>query len=131
MPRPQIRVDGPDPIDIHVGARVRNRRKEIGISQKQLAESYGVTFQQTQKGERGINRFSASALYKIAKTLGVSVNYFFDGLAPLNADGASGIDRIANAVLVDKEVRYLVGAFLKLEANNRKFIGSVIKGMVP
>lgn len=70
----------PNPIDLHVGARVRMRRKVLGISQEALADALKLTFQQIQKYERGANRISASKLYEIAKTLQISVTFFFDGL---------------------------------------------------
>jgi transcriptional regulator with XRE-family HTH domain len=72
----------PHLVDIHVGARMRMRRKAMGLSQTQLAESVGITFQQLQKYERGANRVSASKLYGMAVTLQTSVAWFFDGLSP-------------------------------------------------
>jgi transcriptional regulator with XRE-family HTH domain len=77
----------PNPVDLHVGARIRMRRKLLGVSQERLAEQLGLTFQQVQKYERGANRVSASKLYEIAKALQTSVAYFFDGLA--DTQGAS------------------------------------------
>lgn len=77
----------PDPIDEHVGRRVRLRRKLVGVSQDNLAAGLGLTFQQVQKYERGFNRISASKLLAIAVTLKVPVAYFFEGL-----DGAEGPD---------------------------------------
>jgi transcriptional regulator with XRE-family HTH domain len=71
----------PNPVDMHVGGRVRMRRKLLGVSQEQLAGALGLTFQQVQKYERGANRVSASKLYEIARTLQVPVSFFFDGLA--------------------------------------------------
>jgi transcriptional regulator with XRE-family HTH domain len=65
--------DGPDPIDIAVGGRVRTRRRATGLSQTQLAEALGITFQQVQKYERGANRVSASMLVKIAAKLETTV----------------------------------------------------------
>lgn len=67
-------------VDQHVGGRVRMRRKLIGVSQEQLADSLALTFQQVQKYERGENRISASKLYHIAALLKTDVTYFFDGL---------------------------------------------------
>ncbi|GGG32418.1 helix-turn-helix domain-containing protein [Chelatococcus composti] len=75
----------PNPIDKHVGSRVRMRRMFIGMSQEKLGESLGLTFQQVQKYEKGTNRIGASRLQQIAKVLGVPVEFFFDG-AP-TADG--------------------------------------------
>jgi transcriptional regulator with XRE-family HTH domain len=80
MRRRTIKDDGPDPIDRFVGSRVRARRVGIRLSQTKLGEAIGVTFQQVQKYENGTNRIGASNLFKIAKTLGVDVAYFFEGV---------------------------------------------------
>jgi transcriptional regulator with XRE-family HTH domain len=71
---------GPNPIDRHVGLRIRMRRKELGVSQERLAEAIGLTFQQVQKYERAANRVSASKLYEVARALQTSVAYFYEGL---------------------------------------------------
>jgi len=68
----------PNPVDMHVGARLKLRRTLLGISQEKLAESVAITFQQIQKYERGINRIGASRLFDLASVLDVSVAYFFD-----------------------------------------------------
>ena len=78
----------PNPIDIHVGLRIRLRRKELGVSQEKLAEAIGLTFQQVQKYERAANRVSASKLYEMARALETSTAYFFEGLADPAAPGA-------------------------------------------
>jgi transcriptional regulator with XRE-family HTH domain len=70
----------PNAIDRHVASRMRLRRRELGLSQEAVAAALGVTFQQFQKYERTINRISAGALYRIARTLEVPVGYFFEGL---------------------------------------------------
>lgn len=81
----------PNPVDLHVGARIRMRRKLLGISQERLAEDLGLTFQQVQKYERGANRVSASKLYEIARSLKTSIAYFFEGLAdPTSGEGGDG-----------------------------------------
>jgi transcriptional regulator with XRE-family HTH domain len=67
-------------IDRHVGARVRERRIMLGLTQQQLADLIGVTYQQAHKYERGINRVSAGRLYEIAQVLSVPIGFFFDGL---------------------------------------------------
>lgn len=72
---------GPNPVDRHVGLRIRMRRKELGVSQEKLAESIGLTFQQVQKYERAANRVSASKLWEMARALETSVAYFYEGLA--------------------------------------------------
>ncbi len=71
----------PNPIDVHVGSRVRLRRMLVGMSQEKLGEKLGLTFQQIQKYEKGANRIGASRLYQIAQILGVSVQFFFDDMA--------------------------------------------------
>jgi transcriptional regulator with XRE-family HTH domain len=67
-------------VDRHVGARVRERRIMLGLTQQQLADLIGVTYQQAHKYERAINRVSAGRLFEIAHVLSVPVSYFFDGL---------------------------------------------------
>jgi transcriptional regulator with XRE-family HTH domain len=68
----------PNPIDIHVGSRVRLRRMLIGMSQEKLGEKLGLTFQQIQKYEKGINRIGASRLFDLAQVLGVPVQFFYE-----------------------------------------------------
>src|SRR5690349_17699200 len=77
MAKPNIK--GPSPIDIHVGSRLRNRRKMLGMSQDKLGLALGLTFQQIQKYEEGINRMGASRLQQAADVLGVTVPFFFEG----------------------------------------------------
>lgn len=74
------RGEGPNPIDIHVGQRLRLRRTLLGLSQETLGEAVGITFQQLQKYERGANRISASRLFNLSQVLGVPVTFFFDDL---------------------------------------------------
>ena len=71
----------PNPIDVHVGARIRLRRTLLGISQSTLAETIGLTFQQVQKYEKGTNRVSSSRLVDLANALDVSVPYFFEEMS--------------------------------------------------
>ena len=70
----------PNPIDIHVGGRIRLRRMMSGLSQERLGEQMGLTFQQIQKYEKGANRVGASRLFQLAQVLEVPVSYFFDDL---------------------------------------------------
>ena len=82
-------IKGPNPIDKHVGSRIRERRKELGMSQEKLAEHLGLTFQQVQKYERGSNRVSASKLFEISRALQTAVAYFYDHLIiPGDTSGA-------------------------------------------
>ncbi len=68
----------PNPIDVHVGSRVRFRRMLLGMSQEKLGQKLGLTFQQVQKYEKGINRIGASRLFDLAQVLGVSVQFFYE-----------------------------------------------------
>ena len=79
----------PNPIDIHVGARLRMRRVLQGMSQENLGERLHLTFQQVQKYEKGANRVSASRLYQIGEILKVPVEFFFDGLPDPATSGGS------------------------------------------
>lgn len=80
----------PNPIDIHVGSRVRLRRMMLGMSQEKLGEHLGITFQQIQKYEKGTNRIGASRLQHIARVLSVPVSFFFED-APGGAADQSGL----------------------------------------
>ena len=90
--RRTIKDDGPDPIDKYVGSRVRARRVGLRISQTKLGEAIGVIFQQVQKYENGTNRIGASNLYKISKTLGVEVSFFFEGIEALGESAIENLD---------------------------------------
>jgi transcriptional regulator with XRE-family HTH domain len=76
MTKPRIKTA--NAIDVHVGGRLRMRRMMLGMSQKKLGEALGITFQQVQKYEKGINRMSASRLQQAADALGVAVPFFFE-----------------------------------------------------
>ncbi len=73
---------GISPIDVHVGARVRVRRTLLGMSQTTLGDAIGLTFQQMQKYEKGMNRISASRLFALSRVLDVAIQYFFDDMPP-------------------------------------------------
>lgn len=75
-------IGHPNPIDVHVGSRVRLRRTLLGMSQEKLGEAIGLTFQQVQKYERGANRIGSSRLFDLARVLDVPVAYFFDEMSP-------------------------------------------------
>jgi transcriptional regulator with XRE-family HTH domain len=110
---------GASSIDVHVGQRVRQRRTLLGLSQTQLGESLGLTFQQVQKYERGFNRVGASRLFELAKVLGVPITYFFEGLDP--EVEAIPVDKksppaIANADPLNKrETLELVRAYYRID----------------
>jgi transcriptional regulator with XRE-family HTH domain len=77
-------------IDVHVGQRVRLRRLALNLSQSELGDRLGVTFQQVQKYERGTNRVGASRLFDLSVALGVKVSFFYEGLAEPEPVGATG-----------------------------------------
>ena len=76
------RGTGISPIDVHVGARLRQRRTLLGMTQTDLGDALGLTFQQVQKYERGTNRISASRLFDLLRVLDVPLEYFFDDMPP-------------------------------------------------
>jgi transcriptional regulator with XRE-family HTH domain len=71
----------PNPVDVHVGGRLRQRRTLLGMSQERLADAIGLTFQQVQKYERGANRIGASRLHQLSRVLEVPVSYFFEDMS--------------------------------------------------
>jgi transcriptional regulator with XRE-family HTH domain len=81
-------------VDRHVGARIRERRIMLGLTQQQLADLIGVTYQQAHKYERGINRVSAGRLFEVAQVLSVPVSHFFDGLEQEGERGVSPRERM-------------------------------------
>lgn len=95
----------PNPIDVHVGGRVRLRRMLIGMSQERLGELLDLTFQQVQKYEKGTNRIGASRLFQIARHLGVNVQFFFEdvvedaGSKMANAAGFAEANETSSAVM--------------------------------
>lgn len=80
---PKTSPRGPNPIDVHVGSRIRLRRQLLKMSQEKLGDELGVTFQQVQKYERGSNRVGASRLYRLARVLDVPVQFFFEGMGDM------------------------------------------------
>ena len=88
--RRRQKSDKPNPIDVHVGSRVRLRRTLLGMSQEKLGEAIGLTFQQVQKYEKGTNRVGASRIQQIAEILQIPVSFLFEGgpSGTMNADGS-------------------------------------------
>jgi transcriptional regulator len=116
----------PHPVDLHVGRRMRLRRNLLGISQETLAGQLGLTFQQVQKYERGLNRISSSRLFDISKVLRVRVSYFFDemdedvsAVAPPSLSLGDGSRKTADDAVADPMLREeaitLVNAFNKIK----------------
>ncbi|MBY5436371.1 helix-turn-helix domain-containing protein [Rhizobium leguminosarum] len=121
-------------IDSYVGARIRMRRQLLGMSQERLSEQIGVTFQQVQKYEKGINRIGASRLQRIAEVLHTSVSFFFEqeNSEPLTLQGldlSANTDPVAE-FLRTKEGLALNRAFLKIaDRNIRETVIALVKAM--
>jgi transcriptional regulator with XRE-family HTH domain len=110
---------GPDPVDLHVGARMRSRRRMIGMSQEDLARALGLTFQQVQKYERGANRVSASKLYETARRLVVPIGYFFEGLPDPAEGDTTAKDQVApphHDFLLTRDGLELAAAFPRIKS---------------
>lgn len=119
----------PHPIDVRVGQRVREKRKELGITQDRLAQALDLTFQQVQKYERGVNRMSASKLFEAAQVLKVPVNWFFDGDALSGARLTETAEPFEGEQLSARESRDLLTAYLKLDPKLRRQVLDLVKGM--
>src|ERR1700739_3607260 len=126
---PAVGVDRegrPSPIDVHVGSRIRLRRTLLGMSQERLGEALGLTFQQVQKYERGVNRVGASRLFDLSRVLDVPISFFFDdmpesltspsgGHASRRAAGYSeSQDGFADDALNRRETLELVRAYYRI-----------------
>ena len=105
----------PHPVDIHVGKRLRSRRTILGMSQEELGDSVGVTFQQIQKYERGLNRIGSSRLYEFATILGIGVSYFFEDFHDENSENPASMAEDSTTFeyekFSNKEVLTLVRAY--------------------
>jgi transcriptional regulator with XRE-family HTH domain len=105
------------PVDAHVGKRIRHRRWMVGMTQQQLADKVGIKFQQIQKYETGMNRVSASRLWDVADALGVTISFFFEGLA----DGQAAVTQAQGDMMADKEALELVRSYYAIpEAQRRR-----------
>lgn len=106
----------PNPIDIHVGARIKLKRTMNGLSQEKLADQLGITFQQVQKYEKASNRIGASRLKEIADFLGVPVGFFYEGLSPVRQGFAEeGSAAFVTDFLATSEGLELNRSFLKIK----------------
>ena len=125
----------PNPIDKHVGSRVRMRRMMVSMSQEKLGEKLGITFQQIQKYEKGTNRIGASRLQQIANVLGVPVGFFFEG-APVPDGSAKGFSDAASPAYVSdflatSDGLALTKAFMKVtDSKVRRRIVDLVEAMV-
>src|ERR1700727_777415 len=134
----------PSPIDVHVGTRIRLRRTLLGISQEPLGEALGLTFQQVQKYERGVNRVGASRLFDLSRVLDVPISFFFDDMpdsltatygspAARRATGfTEPSDSFADDTLNRRETLELVRAYYRItDPAIRKRVFDLIKSMGP
>ncbi len=138
------RESRPSPIDVHVGSRIRLRRTLLGMSQERLGEALGLTFQQIQKYERGVNRVGASRLFDLSRVLDVPISFFFDDMPePLAAsygghatrravgfgEPSEGVDDDA---LHKRETLELVRAYYKItDPSVRKRVFELIRSLAP
>jgi transcriptional regulator with XRE-family HTH domain len=134
----------PSPIDVHVGARIRLRRTLLGMSQERLGEALGLTFQQVQKYERGVNRVGASRLFDLSRVLDVPISFFFDDMPDSLSNAYGGQSGRRSAAFPDhaegfgddtlnrRETLELVRAYYRItDPAIRKRVFDLIKSMGP
>ncbi|TAK99344.1 MAG: helix-turn-helix domain-containing protein [Rhodospirillaceae bacterium] len=141
-PRGRLASGQPNPVDVHVGSRLRLRRILLGISQERLGEAIGLTFQQVQKYERGANRIGASRLWDLSRVLNCSVSYFYEemsdgvaGTSPRNLHHLEPAAQIPDSqelrkdeVVVNRETLDLVRAYYSIkESRVRKHVCDLAK----
>lgn len=125
----------PEPVDVHVGSRVRLRRTLLGMSQDKLGKALSLTFQQIQKYERGANRIGSSRLYQLSQILDVPVSFFFDDMPAEVTGKASGMadgDKQSFEVgqLSRRETLELVRAYYKIkDPSVRKKLFEMVKAL--
>ena len=126
----RVRKKQANPIDIQVGNRVRIRRMLIGMSQERLGDLLGLTFQQVQKYEKGVNRIGAGRLFEVSRILNVPVNFFYEGVSevtgqPGETDGAPVMDFVSSG-----EGLQLSLAFMKIkDARVRKRVLDLVRSL--
>lgn len=118
-------------IDLHIGKRLRRRRRLLGFTQQQLAETVGVRFQQIQKYECGANRITASRLFELARAVNVPVQYFFDGLVEVQTatPAANDTEVLPGDVFSQRETLELVRAYYKLGERPRRRLLDLAKAL--
>ena len=117
-----------DDIDLHLGRRLRRRRRLLGLTQQQLADSVGIRFQQIQKYECGANRISAARLWQLSEALQSPVSYFYDGLESSGPNAGSGADE-KGEVLARKETLDLIRAYYQLGERPRRRLLDLAKSL--
>ena len=126
----------PNPIDVHVGHQIRQRRGALGVSQEQLAGVLGLSFQQVQKYERGVNRVGASRLHDLARALDVPIGYFFEDAPGARPGQTSGMRETQQSldedILGRRETLDLVRAFSGItDADVRHRVLDLIRSLGP
>ena len=111
-----------DDIDLHLGKRLRRRRRLLGLTQQQVAEGVGIRFQQIQKYECGANRISAARLWQLAQVLDVPINYFYDGLTetPMRRERDGAGEARTGDPSVRKETQDLLRVYSQLGERPRR-----------
>lgn len=126
--------NNPNPVDVHVGRRVRLRRTLLGMSQERLGDALGLTFQQVQKYERGTNRIGSSRLYRLSQILDVPVSFFFDDMEGTpemrEPSGQAPAPTLESDPLARRESLELVRAYYKIaDPAVRKRLFELVKSM--
>ena len=141
--RGRLSDGAPNPIDVHVGSQLKLRRVLLGLSQERLADELGITFQQVQKYEKGLNRIGASRLWDLAQVLGVSVAYFYENLdentqnkSPRKISSqfalSDNIQEFDMGILLNKDIRDLINAYVMIpDPKIAKSVLSLVLSMVP
>ncbi len=115
-------------IDLHLGKRLRRRRRLLGLTQQQLALAVGIRFQQIQKYECGANRISAARLFQLAKALETPVTYFYDGLED-NTTEVAAVQNEGIEVFSRKETLDLIQAYYRLSERPRRRLLDLAKSL--
>lgn len=121
----------PQKIDAYVGHKLRQIRLTVGISQTELADAAGVSFQQLQKYEEGVNRISIGRLYILAKTLDVPLDYFVEGFENDNKRGKKKhqTQKLIDKMLLDKKTMQLLQFYHQMDDKMRRHIYGILKEM--
>ena len=141
--RGRLSDGAPNPIDVHVGSQLKLRRIMLGLSQERLAEELGITFQQVQKYEKGLNRIGASRLWDLAQVLGVSVAYFYENIdensknkSPRKISNqlilSDNVKEFDMSILLNKDIRELINAYIQIsDPKVAKNVLNLVLSMVP
>lgn len=116
-------------IDLHVGKRLRRRRRLLGLTQQNLAEALGLRFQQIQKYECGANRVTAARLYQLARALHVQTMYFFEGLPEASVSAHAVENDLPSDVMAQSETIELIRAYYQLGERPRRKLLDLAKSL--